>query len=172
MATSTVTMGKIMLARRAGAKLPDGWAADQEGQPTTDPEVAWEAKNLLPLGGIYEQGSHKGYGLSALVDVLSGVLSGAGVRFDLEMGTAMAHFFGAIRIDAFRPAEEFKSMMDGYLRMLRETRPVEGQERVYYAGLIEHETKQERSREGIPLHEQVVIYLRELANELGVEQRI
>jgi L-2-hydroxycarboxylate dehydrogenase (NAD+) len=172
MATSTVTMGKIMLARREGAKLADGWAADQEGRPTTDPEVAWAAKKLLPLGGVYEQGSHKGYGLSALVDILSSILSGAGVRTDPELGAAMAHFFGAIRIDVFRPAEQFKTMMDGYLRMLRDTPPMEGQERVYYAGLIEHETKQKRSVEGIPLSEGVVAYLRELAGALGAKQRI
>ena len=172
MATSTVTMGKIMLARREGAKLGEGWAADQVGRPTTDPEIAWAAKKLLPLGGVYEQGSHKGYGLSALVDILCGVLSGAGVRTDPELGAAMAHFFAAVRIDVFRPAEEFKSMMDAYLRILRDTPPMDGQDRVYYAGLIEHETKQKRSVEGIPLSEGVLAYLRELADDLGVRQRI
>jgi len=172
MATSTVPMGKIMLARHEGAKLPQGWAADEEGRSTTDPEVAWDAKHLLPLGGTYEQGSHKGYGLSVLVEILSAILSGVQIRTDPELGAEAGHFFGAIRIDAFRPVGEFESMMDGYLRMLRNTPPVEGQERVYYAGLIEYETRQERIRHGIPLHDRVVTYLQKLANELGVEQQI
>jgi LDH2 family malate/lactate/ureidoglycolate dehydrogenase len=172
MATSTVTIGKIMLARRAGTRLVNGWAADQEGRPTNDPEVAWAARNLLPLGGTYEQGSHKGYGLGVLVDILCGILSGAGVRTDPELGAGVAHFFGALRIDAFRPGEAFKSMTDRYLRMLRTTTPVEGHERVYYAGLPEHETRQERKQTGIPLHEGVVAELRGLAKSLGVEAMI
>ncbi len=172
MATSTVPRGKIVLARREGVKLPEGWAADPEGQPTTDPKVADESKNLLPLGGTYEGGSHKGYGLAVLVEILSAVLSGGDMSLNLGLRIPVGHFFGAIRIDAFRPVEAFKSTMDGYLRMLRHTPPIESQERVYYAGLIEHETKKKRSREGIPLHEEVVAYLRGLAAELGVGEQI
>lgn len=172
MATSTVPLGKILLARRVGATLPEGWAADREGRPTTDAEVAWDARRLLPLGGTYEQGSHKGYGLGVLVHILSGVLPGSGGGEDVELGSEVGHFFCAIKIDALRPAAEFKADMDRYLRSLRETPPAEGHDRVYYAGLIEHEVREERIRNGIPLHREVVSYLRDLAEELGVEERL
>jgi LDH2 family malate/lactate/ureidoglycolate dehydrogenase len=168
MATSTVPLGKIMLARRHGAALPEGWAANEKGVPTTDPEAAFRALRLLPLGGTYEQGSHKGYGLGVVVDVLCGVLSGAGVAVGQGLGGQVGHFFGALRIDSLRPIADFKSMMDDYLRALRETPPAAGHERVLYAGLLEHEMEQQRRRDGIPLHRDVVDYLDRLGAELGV----
>jgi L-2-hydroxycarboxylate dehydrogenase (NAD+) len=172
MATSTVPLGKIMLAQRVGADLPLGWAADRQGLPTRDASEAFQALNLLPLGGTYEQGSHKGYGLGVLVDLLCGVLSGAGGGVDLGQYTPVGHFFGAIRIDAFRPVEDFKEMMDHYLRRLRATATADGEERVEYAGLSEHERKQDRLSNGIPLHQVVVAYLRGLAQDLNVEADI
>jgi LDH2 family malate/lactate/ureidoglycolate dehydrogenase len=172
MATSTVPLGKIMLARRHGVTMPEGWAADEQGVPTTDPETAFRAARLLPLGGSFEQGSHKGYGLAVVVDVLCGVLSGAGVAVGQGLGGQVGHFFAALRIDAVRPIDAFKRMMDDYLRALRETPPTPGQDRVVYAGLLEHEIEQERRSRGIPLHRDVVDYLDRLAAELGVGDRI
>lgn len=172
MATSTVPLGKIMLARRNGLALPVGWAADEEGVPTTDPETAFRALRLLPLGGTFEQGSHKGFGLGVLVDVLSGVLSGAGVAVGQGLGGQVGHFFAALRVDVVRPVAEFKASMDEYLRALRETPAAAGHDRVYYAGLMEHETEVERRGHGIPLHRDVVAYLDRLAVELGVESTL
>jgi LDH2 family malate/lactate/ureidoglycolate dehydrogenase len=169
MATSTVPLGKIMLARRNGLTLPEGWAADEDGVPTTDPETAFRALRLLPLGGTFEQGSHKGYGLGVVVDVLCGILSGAGVAVGQGLGGQVGHFFAALRVDVLRPLADFKAAMDEYLRALRETPAAPGQERVYYAGLQEHETERERRRDGIPLHRDVVAYLDRLGGELGVE---
>ncbi|HVR29373.1 MAG TPA: Ldh family oxidoreductase [Thermoanaerobaculia bacterium] len=168
MATSTVPLGKIMLARRHGVALPEGWAADEQGIPTSDPGTAFRALRLLPLGGTYEQGSHKGYGLGVVVDILSGVLSGAGVAVGQGLGGQVGHFFAALRIDVVRPVESFKAAMDEYLRALRETPPAPGQDRVLYAGLLEHETEGERRRDGIPLHRDVVDFLDRLGAELGV----
>ena len=135
MATSTVPLGKIMLARRNGLALPVGWAADEDGVPTTDPEVAFRALRLLPLGGTPEQGSHKGYGLGVVVDILAGVLSGAGVAVGQGLGGQVGHFFAALRVDLLRPIEEFKAGMDEYLNALRETPAAPGHDRVFYAGL-------------------------------------
>jgi LDH2 family malate/lactate/ureidoglycolate dehydrogenase len=172
MATSTVPLGKIMLARRNGLDLPMGWAADENGVPTTDPEVAFRALRLLPLGGTQEQGSHKGYGLGVVVDVLAGVLSGAGVAVGQGLGGQVGHFFAALRVDLLRPVEAFKAGMDEYLRALRETPPAPGHDRVYYAGLMEHETEIERRRDGIPLHRDVVSYLDRLGGELGLDSTL
>jgi LDH2 family malate/lactate/ureidoglycolate dehydrogenase len=172
MATSTVPLGRIMLARRSGLELPVGWAADEQGVPTTDPETAFRALRLLPLGGTFEQGSHKGYGLGVVVDILSGLLSGAGVAVGQGLGGQVGHFFGALRVDVLRPVEAFEAAMDDYLRALRSTPPAAGHDRVLYAGLLEHETELERRRDGIPLHREVVGYLDRLAEELGLPSRL
>ena len=172
MATSAVAVGKIIIANRLGVPIPEGWAADAEGSPTTDPEVARQARRFLPLGGTREQGSHKGYSLAVMVDILTAVLSGATISANLARDRSIGHFFAAIRIDAFRPKEEFKADIDAMLQGLKTTPPVEGEERVYYAGLIEHETLQERTANGIPLASQVADYLRSISKELGVGSSI
>lgn len=105
-----------------------------------------------------------------VVDILSGVLSGAGFSMILDRGvSAASFFFGAIRIDAFRPADEFKRMMDQMLREFRDCPPVEGAERVMVPGQREFEAMQRRRREGIPLHRSVYEMLLRLKSEFGVE---
>jgi L-2-hydroxycarboxylate dehydrogenase (NAD+) len=171
MATSTVPLGRIMLAARAGHSIPLGWAADREGRPTTDPQVAFEAMRLLPLGGSYEQGSHKGYGLAVLVDVLAGVLSD-GIARGGSVGGAVGHFFCAIDVEALRPLDEFRRGMDELLRTLRQTPPADPAEPVIYAGWKEHHARLDREAHGIPLHPKVLEYLDGLCRELGVESAL
>jgi|FaiFalFF_MnMetaG_3_1042247.scaffolds.fasta_scaffold01114_2 L-2-hydroxycarboxylate dehydrogenase (NAD+) len=168
MATSTVAMGKIVIAQGLGVPIPLGWAADEQGVPTTDPARARAGRRLLPLGGTREQGSHKGYGLGAVVDILSGVLSGAGGSMALHPPGAAGHFFAAWRIDLFRPVEEFKEGMDAFLRALRETPPAPGHTRVLYPGLPEWECEQERRERGIPLPRRTLAYFRQVSGELGI----
>jgi LDH2 family malate/lactate/ureidoglycolate dehydrogenase len=170
MATSTVPLGKIMLAMRAGAPIPLGWAADREGLPTTDARAAFEALRLLPLGGSYEQGSHKGYGLAALVDILCGALSGSILGDHGGVGNEVGHFFAALDPSVLVSIDEFKGAMDRFLRRLRETPPVDTAEPVIYAGWKEHLARQERERDGIPLHPTVHDYLRQLSGELSVAE--
>lgn len=167
MATSTVPLGKIMLAARAGQRIPEGWAADPSGRPTTDPQVAFEALRLLPLGGTYEQGSHKGYGLALLVDILCGALSD-GIARGGSFGGAVGHFFCAIDVEALRPLDEFRASMDELLRMMLETPRVDETEPVIYPGWKEHHARLDRAANGIPLHPGVVEYLNGLCVELGV----
>ena len=144
-------------------------AADYQ-LPTNDADVAFAARNLLPLGGSREQGSHKGYALAMVVDILSGVLSGAGVPAGGSLdGVEVGHFFGAMRVDAFRPLDEFRAMMDEYLSGLRMTPTTPGEDEVIYPGILESRTEKERRERGIPLHPGVVEYLSGLASELGVE---
>ena len=170
MATSAVAFGKLEIAQRKGVSIPQGWAVDKDGNLTTDPKDGFEGGALLPLGSSAELGSYKGYGLAVLVDILAGVLSGMGYSATLsEEDGKMGHFFGAIRIDGFRPVDEFKAMMDDMLATLRATPPAPGKERVLVPGQIEHETKQERSRQGIPLHPEVLNGLKEQAQKLGVD---
>lgn len=170
MATSTVPFGKVMLAHRAGQPIPEGWAADREGRLTTDPAAALEGMRLSPLGSTYTMGGHKGYGLGVLVDVLCGLLSGAGGGLaGQQLGSPVGHFFAAIRIDAFRPVAEFKQDMDAYLRYLLESEPLDEDEPVIYAGIKEARARADRLAHGIPLHAEVISYLKELAAELDVD---
>ncbi len=166
MATSVVAAGKFETAMRDGVSVPEGWALDSEGRPTTDPKVARTSRRLLPLGSQPEASSYKGYGLAIVVDILCGVLSGIGAS--PALGANFGHFFGALRIDAFRPADQFKTMMDEMAADLRATPTLPGYERVLVPGDREAQAKEERLKEGIPLHPPVAESLLALGRELGV----
>lgn len=180
MATTTAANGKLEVLQRKNQDAPYGWIADKEGNVTTDAHGLKKGGSMLPLGGDREHGSHKGYGLGALVDILSGVLSGANygpwvppfVSFidplDEKVGEGLGHFFGAMRVDAFRPADEFKSHMDNWIERFRNSTPVDGQERVLIPGDPERETEALRRNEGLHLHDAVVEDLRKLGDAVGV----
>jgi LDH2 family malate/lactate/ureidoglycolate dehydrogenase len=177
MATSTVAVGKVKIAMRKEVPIPVGWAVDATGQPTTDPHLAHASRRLTPLGGTRELGSHKGYGLAVLVDILSGALAGAGygdrfVRHNKTGGPApqqmdVGHFLAALRVDRFRPLRDFQAAMDDMLAALKDCPPAEGQVRVLVAGEPEVETEAERRRLGIPLDPKVREDMRKLAAEYG-----
>jgi L-2-hydroxycarboxylate dehydrogenase (NAD+) len=167
MATTTAAAGKLELAARLGKAIPPGWALDDNAEQTTDPRVAQKARRLLPLGGARESGSHKGYGLAILVEILCGVLTGTTTALNANQDPR-GHFFGAVRIDSFRPAGEFKRDLDRLIRELKSTAPIQGQERVLVAGEIEFETAKERAALGIPLHSSILDGLRELSKQLSV----
>jgi LDH2 family malate/lactate/ureidoglycolate dehydrogenase len=167
MATTTAAAGKLELAVRLGKPIPYGWALDENGDQTADPRIAQKARRLLPLGGSRDGGSHKGYGLAVLVEILCGVLTGTITALSDDQDPR-GHFFAAIRVDAFRPVEDFKSDMDRLIRGLKSTAPEDGKERVYVAGEIEFDTAGERAERGIPLHHSVLKGLRQVAEKLGV----
>jgi LDH2 family malate/lactate/ureidoglycolate dehydrogenase len=180
MATTTVANGKLEVLQRKGEDAPLGWAQDKEGIPSTDAFVLRKGGSMLPLGGDREHGGHKGYCLGAMVDIFSAVLSGANygpwvppfVAF-LEppanpVGNGIGHFLGAIRVDAFRPASEFKAHMDNWIETFRNAEPAAGYEKVLIPGDPERELTIERLKNGIPLHEQVVNDLQELAAKFSL----
>jgi L-2-hydroxycarboxylate dehydrogenase (NAD+) len=159
MATSSAPFGKLELAMRTGSKVPSGWVQDKDGRPSDDPAAPMGDGALTPLGATPEMSSHKGYGLAVLIDILSGVLSGALWGPQQEGLTRMrmepsdvGHFFAALRIDPFRPVAEFKSTLDDMLRGLRASRKAEGHERIYVHGEKEREEEARRRAHGIPLH--------------------
>lgn len=167
MATTTAAAGKLELAARQGKPIPPGWALDENARATVDPRTAQKARRLLPLGGSREGGSHKGYGLAVLVEILCGVLTGTITALNSDQ-EPRGHFFGAIRLDTFRPTSEFKRDMDKLIRELKATPPIEGEERVYVAGEIEFETAEERAERGIPLLPSVLKGLKEVGELVGV----
>lgn len=166
-AMTIVANNKLGLARRLGTLIPPGMLANEHGEPIMEPTPVPDKYYILPIGSTRELGSHKGYGLACMVEILSGVLSGAGFGFKLGRGSAN-HFVAAINIDAFTPIERFKDEMDEFLRTLRQTPPAPGYQRVLYAGLPEWETEQERRVKGIPLHPEVVQWFRGMCGELGI----
>lgn len=166
-ATSTVAGNKIGIARRLGIQLEPGWLADAQGNPIMEPSDPPERYTLLPLGSTRELGSHKGYGLSCVVDILAGVLTGFG--YGAVPGRPnFGHYVAAYSIEAFTDADEFKETMDQWLRMMKSTRPAPGHDRVLVAGQPEAEVEQVRRAEGIPLHPEVVQWLRDTCGELAV----
>ncbi len=167
MATTTAAAGKLELAIRMGTAVPTGWALNENAEPTTDPKAAQQARRLLPLGGSRESGSHKGYGLGILVEILCGVLTGTVTALNPNQ-EPRGHFFGAIDPAVFRPAADFKADMDRLIRELRSTPPIAGESRVYVAGEIEFETAEDRSERGIPLHSTVLKGLRDVGAQLDV----
>ena len=171
MGTSGIVFSNLLLSTRLGKALPLGVAADKDGKPTTDPNVALKARKLLPLGGTPELGSHKGYGLGMFVDILCGVLSGHGASVQMDQGRGFGgtgHFFAAIRVDGFRPLEEFKAQMDEVIQLIHRVPPMDGYDRVLVAGENGHLTEQRRTKEGIPLLPEVVAEFKDLADELGL----
>jgi len=180
LATTTAANGKLEILQRKNLEAPEGWIQDKDGNSSTNPHELRSGGALLPLGGDREHGSHKGYALGAVVDIFSAILSGANygpwvppfpayVPMPENMpGKGIGHFFGAMRIDAFRPAEEFKRHMDQWIQRFRSAKTVEGQEKVLIPGDPEREAETERMETGIPLLPAVVQDLQELGVRFGV----
>jgi L-2-hydroxycarboxylate dehydrogenase (NAD+) len=178
MATSTVPRGKVEVYHRMGKPMPHGWAVDETGRSSTDPARVLNALakrlggGLLPLGGEGEDlGGHKGYGLSLMVDVLCGTLSGAATGLQVyadEKRPDVGHFFMALDPAAFRPLDEFRRDMDRLTRELRESPKAQGQERIYVHGEKSFARMETFSKEGIPLGPKVVESLKQIGTDLGV----
>ena len=165
--TSVVPVNRLRQGQRVGPLVPGGWIADQEGAPIMEPGALPDQYAILPLGGTREMGSHKGYGLACVVEILSGVLSGGGYSMMLERGHAR-HMVAAYDIEAFTPVDEFKQMMDEWMDMLKATPPAPGHDRVLVAGQLEFEAEQERKEKGIPLHREVIAWFQDISRELEV----
>jgi L-2-hydroxycarboxylate dehydrogenase (NAD+) len=180
MSTSAVPLGKIEIAMRKGTSIPRGWAIDRAGQETTDPAAMVDGGALLPLGSDREHGGHKGYGLALAVDVLTSVLSGAnwgpfappftlaGALPARSVGKGIGHFFGAMRLDAFRDPAEFKAQIDDMVRTFRAARPAPGTSGPLLPGDPEREAQDVRDVSGVPVPAPVLEDLREIARLTGV----
>lgn len=173
MATSIVPIGRITVYQKAGKPIPEGWGVDNEGTITTDPSAVLKGGALLALGGTDIMRGYKGYGLSLLVDIFSGVLSGSStgkaVGHPGENKPAdVGHFFAAVKIEAFREIAEFKRDMDALLDQLKNAPKAVGQERIYIHGEKEFELYERYAKEGIPLMSEVVNGLRKTGEEVGL----
>jgi len=180
MATTAAAFGKIEMAIRKDVPIPEGWAIGPDGRGTTDPHEVAQGGALLPLGSVRERGGHKGYCLSAMVDLLSGPLSGANwgpftpaftvshgdpVR---EVGIGLGHFFGAMKIEAFIDVTEFKRQIDDWIRTMRNSRPAPDTDGPLIPGQPEYEAEKINRKEGILLIPAIVNELRAIAKDTGI----
>ncbi|MCG8580778.1 MAG: Ldh family oxidoreductase [Bacteroidales bacterium] len=181
MATTPAANGKLEVNERLNKDIPEGWAQTIEGKATTDNRALKKGGAMLPLGSDREHGSHKGYCLGAWVDIFSAVLSGANygpwvppfVSFlsppPNPVGEGIGHFVGAMRIDAFRPAEEFKGHMDKWIKTFRNARSIGGQPKVEIPGDQERRIEFKRLNDGIQIHPSVLKELNALSRQLKID---
>ncbi|MGP4029897.1 Ldh family oxidoreductase [Actinomadura sp. 3N407] len=169
MALSAAALGKIRLAAASGQPIPDTWATDVIGRPTTDAAQALEGM-LLPMAGP------KGFGLALVVDVLTGVLSGGafgrgvqGLYADLSRPNDSAQFFLAIDVHAFSGTAEFGERVEELCRQVSGSARAPGVDRVYLPGQLEEERAAEATRTGLRVQWSTLSDLKRLAAELGVE---
>lgn len=175
LATSAAANGKLEIAERSHKPIPEGWLQDKDGNLSTDPADLKSGGALLPLGSNRDLGSHKGYALSSVVDILSAVLSGANygpwvppfvsfLPLAAQMpGKGLGHFLGALNIEAFRDKDEFFIHMEQWIERFKNATPDHSGASVLIPGEPEYFHKQERVRSGIPLVPKVVEDLEQLS---------
>lgn len=171
-ATSAAARGNIMLARQTGAPIPEGWALDADGRPTTDPAVAM-AGSLVPIAGP------KGYALAMALDILCGLLGGGAYGPHVKSTftnwtepTGTSHFFQAIDPAAFMSRRAFLDRMDEVVAGIAAAPRAEGADPIRVPGERRYRLAAERRRHGIPLHPRIVEELHSLAREIGVRARL
>jgi LDH2 family malate/lactate/ureidoglycolate dehydrogenase len=181
MATTTVAANKVKVYKLRRESIPEGWVVDGEGRPVTDSAKAMEhlyekpQGGITPLGGTRTLGSHKGYGLGAMVHILGGVLSGAAfspIRNRTQQQgdpNNLGHFFMAIDPRAFRPDDAFENDLDDVIDILHGAKRADPEQPVLVAGDPENATRAERLRDGVPLPEDLVTQLSGVAQRCGAE---
>lgn len=175
MSTTTVSAGRIRNRATEDRDLPEGWAADRDGQPITDPHVyerdSRDGATMAPLGGTPEGASHKGYGLAAMVEILSVGLSGATLvtrrdRAPLPEGSSdLGHFFLAIDPTIFRAPGDLEATVDDLIDDLHATTPIDPEQPVMVAGEPEEQIRADRERRGIPVAPGLRRQIRHLTTE-------
>jgi L-2-hydroxycarboxylate dehydrogenase (NAD+) len=167
--TTTVSGGKLAIARRQGKPIPHGWAVNGDGSPSTDPSIIYNGGHLLPLGAGQVGAEHKGYGLSLMVDILGGVLSGTGSGMFIQMaGMRQGQWFAAWRIDAFVDVGEFKREMRKLVDAIHASRPLRAGEVIRVPGDASAAARIANERDGIPLEAETIAQCEEIARRTGV----
>lgn len=175
MATSAVAVGKIETALREGRPVPDSWVTRQTGEPMLDERGVLSFDSpLLPLGGEGDDsGGHKGFGLSLMVELVCGALSGTPLSDRIagasgESAAAMSHFMGAIRLDGFRPVEDTHQSMEETFDIVRGAKKSQGHDRIFIPGEPEEIAQRENTELGIPITKPVRQDLENVSEQLGV----
>lgn len=169
MATSAAAAGKINVATARGEQVPAGWLIDRDGKPSTDPRVLRQGGALLPVGGSE---GYKGYGLSTIVEIFSGLLTGLGFGVEPTGRHNDGCFLAVFNVAAFRDLETFKREVTEFAQYLKATPPAQGFTEVLYPGEIEYRREQERRSNGIEVEETTWGKLRDLAQGYGIADKL
>ena len=179
--TTPIARGKLAVSAKKGEKVPLGYVQDKDGLPSDDPDILTHGGSMLTLGGDFQHGGHKGYCMSAVVDIFSAVLSGANFGpfvppsvaylplLDVKTGEGTGHFFGAMRIDAFRPVDEFKSMMDKWIETFKNAKPAKGHDEVLIPGEPERRKEEKIRKYGIKVILPIAKEMKEIADKLKID---
>jgi LDH2 family malate/lactate/ureidoglycolate dehydrogenase len=168
MALSNAALGKILFAQTKGASIPEGWGADRQGKPTTDPAEVLNGGFILPVGGP------KGFGLALMIELLTGVLADSQFSkmipsmYDLTQKQSIAHFMLVINVAHFIDIDRFKQLAGLLSSYVKQAVKAEGVSELYLPGEIEFAAEEKRRQTGIPMEEQVLEQLRQLAESLQV----
>jgi LDH2 family malate/lactate/ureidoglycolate dehydrogenase len=169
MATSAAAAGKINVATARGEQVPAGWLIDAEGKPSTDPRVLRSGGALLPLGGTE---GYKGTGLAAIVEILSGLLTGLGFGVDPQGRHNDGCFMAVFNVAAFRDLATFKQEVTDFAHYLKDTPKAEGFTEVFYPGEVEYRKEQDRRKNGVPIEDATWKRLGDLAKGYGIADKL
>jgi L-2-hydroxycarboxylate dehydrogenase (NAD+) len=183
-ATTPIARGKLAVSEKKGEKVSFGYVQDKDGNSSDDPGILAKGGSMVTLGGDYEHGSHKGFCLAAIVDIFSAVLSGANFGpfvppsvaylpvLDKKVGEGTGHFFGAMRIDAFQTADQFKAKMDEWIETFKSAKVTPGHEKVLIPGEPERVKEAKIRKEGINVILPIAKELKEIADLLRIEFQV
>lgn len=169
MATSAAAAGKLKVAQTRGLPIPEGWVLDKNGNATTDPAALKQGGVILPLGGPE---GHKGYGLSAMIEVFSGILTGLGFGVEPTGKHNDGVFMACFKVDAFRDLGTFKQEVTDFAKYLTSTPKAAGVDRIYYPGEVEHLKTQKFLKDGVDVEDNTWAELKALAEEYGVTKKL
>lgn len=166
---SAVAGGKLLLASEKGEKIPLDWATDRDGRPTDDPDAGFEGF-LLPLGG------HKGFGLSLMIDILCGIISGGAHQFDIksmygspDVTSGTGHMMIAIDPTIAMEESDYLDRMDAFYETIKSSPMWDSTRKMYIPGEIENETRLARLRDGIPLTQSLLADINGILEQHGIE---
>ncbi|MEM2341703.1 MAG: Ldh family oxidoreductase [Candidatus Bathyarchaeia archaeon] len=164
-ATSVVAEGKVRVMLHKGERIPFGWIIDKNGNPSNNPQDLYNGGALLPLGG--DEAGHKGFGLSLAIEILSGILTGAGCAYE-ENKRGNGVFFEVINVEKIMPIEEFKRKISELVRTIKSSKPRPGWKEIIIPGEPEYLTEKARLKGGIYVPERTWEEIKRIANKLGV----
>ncbi|RYD04137.1 malate dehydrogenase [Desulforamulus aquiferis] len=169
MSSSIVARGNIILAAKQGKPIPEGWAIDKDGLPTTDAKAALDGA-VLPMAGP------KGYAMALAVEAMSGVLSGSAVGKEVgwiydesTKPVDIGHFFIAMDVSKFMPMNEFLGRMDQMITEIKGSPKAAGTDEIFIPGERRFNKAKIRQQEGIPVTDQLLAELNQLAQSVGVK---
>jgi uncharacterized oxidoreductase len=169
MATSAAAAGKINVATARGEQVPAGWLIDAEGKPSTDPKVLRAGGALLPLGGTE---GYKGTGLAAIVEILSGLLTGLGFGIDPQGRHNDGCFMAVFNVAAFRDLATFKKEVTDFAHYLKDTPKAQGFTEVFYPGEVEFNKERDRRKNGVLIEDATWKRLGDLAASYGIADKL